>query len=341
MKFEAAPMGTSTFSIYISAHAIGDFNNDGRLDFAFGNDEYLITVLLGNGDGTFGAKVTSTDFQYGGFYNMATADFNNDHWLDLLFTETRYGYVFILLGNGDGTFSKKTLLRLGHEIIPYGIVVTDFNADRYLDIVLTISSRDNIVIFLGKGDGNFRTQITLATGLGSHPAGVTVADFNNDRYQDIAVVGFGRGNIGIFLGSGNESPFQLAVGDLNSDGFVDIVVSFYDHQFIAIMYGDGTGSMNDAIPFPVGAPWRRQPIFVDDFDGDGYLDVGFGKTNQTMAFLAGNANGSFHLQSAFVIRSTSQFYAFDLADLNGDGYKDILYMSSRSNSHEIFLRTCQ
>jgi len=131
------PTGTVPESI-----AVGDFNGDGRLDFAVGNTGgNSISILLGQADGSFAARV---DYPTGSLrpYIVITADFNNDGKLDLAFADTYSNAVSILLGNGDGTFQNHIDTPAGQG--PRSIVARDFNNDGKMDLAVA-NQTDNTV----------------------------------------------------------------------------------------------------------------------------------------------------------------------------------------------------
>src|SRR2546425_2350 len=133
--------GGATFAPY--SVAVGDFNSDGKLDLATA-DEGLnkVSVLLGNGDGTFQSHV---DYDTGAdSRQVATGDFNGDGRLDLAVSSSEG--VSILLGNGDGTFGA-------HVNYPAaagarGLVAADFNGDGRLDLAVANQFVDSISVFL-------------------------------------------------------------------------------------------------------------------------------------------------------------------------------------------------
>jgi hypothetical protein len=139
----------------IPAFVVGDFNQDGKLDLAAlyntptGFGIRRIRVLLGNGDGTF---------QYGWNQTIglplfiAGGDFNNDHRLDLALLgrggQVTSNFLYILLGNGDGTFENKLTFSL--TTIPSAMVSADLNHDGRGDVVLT-NSQAMVALSVGRG----------------------------------------------------------------------------------------------------------------------------------------------------------------------------------------------
>ena len=172
---------------------VGDFNGDGILDIAVANfggfTGNTVSVFLGNGNGTFQAKV---DYDVSlAPLSIVAADFNGDGKLDLAVADScgtstpcgRPGLVSILLGNGDGTFQTHVDYPAGS--FPYTIVAGDFNGDGKLDVAVSDLDSFQVTILAGVGDGTFQPSTVLSTS--GSPVGLLAADFNRDGQIDFAV----------------------------------------------------------------------------------------------------------------------------------------------------------
>ena len=215
-----------------------DFNGDGKLDLALADQGGGVSILLGNGDGTF---ATATNFPIGGGAEanaIVAGDFNRDGVLDTAasnpgppdFTGTR---VSVLLGNGDGTFGPPRDFIVG--TYPFPIVTADFDQNSELDLAVANYMSASVSVLLGKGDGTFAPKLDALDG--PFPVGIGAADFNGDGRPDIAI-GSAAPSLAVVLGNGDgtmgpvnsfaavTSAENLAVADFNLDGKPDVVIVY-------------------------------------------------------------------------------------------------------------------
>jgi hypothetical protein len=130
-------------------------------------------------------------------FAIVAADFNGDGKLDLAVTDATENAVFVLLGNGDGTFQPPITIPVGNA--PDAIVAGDFNNDGKLDLATANSGDNTVTLLLGNGDGTFTQAADSPFAVGKIPVGIVAADFNGDGKLDLAVSNNLDGTVSILL----------------------------------------------------------------------------------------------------------------------------------------------
>ncbi len=196
--------------------AIGDFNGDGNPDLAL-TSQCLdstcqnggVSVLLGNGDGTF---QTAQAYSSAGFEadSVAVTDVNGDGRADLVVSSLCQGasncdngFVQTLIGRGNGTFYPAHGYSSGEQN-SYSLVTSDFNGDGNVDIV--VANEDSASLLLGNGDGTFQTPIPY------FPGGTFIAtgDFNGDHKPDVVIAGGSFSSVTVLLNVATGYRFATA-----------------------------------------------------------------------------------------------------------------------------------
>jgi hypothetical protein len=240
-----------------------DFNNDGRLDIVIGHQiacwtapcavARTISVMLGNGDGTFQpARQIDIGTETA---KIAVGDFNRDGIKDLAIASSR-SRVCILLGVGDGTFIQQPTLTLIAEnnlgMDATDVDVADFNGDSREDLVVAVAlNGSKTAILIGNGDGTFQAPLLITEPNLNIPHQQAVADLNGDGFQDIA----------LSLGHGNSGLMEILKG--NGDGTFQPPVLYL-------------------VP-PSNSSISGGAIIAADFNGDGKPDIALGITGASPA----------------------------------------------------------
>src|SRR5207249_4538255 len=165
--------------------AVGDVNGDGKLDLTTVNSgSNNVTVLLGNGDGTFtapgGSPAVGSNSVFG-----ALGDVNGDGKLDLVTANYGSNNVTVLLGNGNGTFTAASGSPVTVGFAPNSVALGDVNGDGKLDLVVANGDSNTLTVMLGIGDGTFTAAAGSPVAVGSGPHSVALGDLNGDGKLDL------------------------------------------------------------------------------------------------------------------------------------------------------------
>ena len=324
----AAASGVSSGPV---ALVIGDFNGDHKPDIAVALNTNAMSILEGNGDGTFGPANTSIIFNFTNPTSIAAADLNNDGALDLVVLTNK---VLFLAGNNDLTF--KTPVAFGGGLAPNRVAIGDVNNDGHADLIVTNAFSESVSVLLNDGHGGFSVPNNYTVMM---PSGVAVGDFNGDGKLDVAVCGARTvNNIEVLLGNGNGtmhgafsydyqgggsagSPEGTIAADVNNDGKPDLIAADASGRITIL---SNSGNFNFAAIQPTN------PVAVDFPGGlaagkmttSGNVDV-VAASRMAISVLRGLGNGTFSTPLVQTINAGTHKIA--LGDFNGDGIPDVAF----------------
>lgn len=276
---------------------------------------------------------------------IETKDLNHDGHADLVLLATD-GSVQIARGLGDGSFALGAAFHSGVPGIDTPILA-DFDADGNADLAIAGDDPQNgtpstLSVILGRGDGSFQPPVSLQ--FERDVIDLAAADINADGVLDLVSLHRHPKLVSSFIGVGDgtftqgptsslaSSPIRFASGDFNGDNAADFVATIRVHngpRGVSTLINAGDGAFVEQPLIDVG----RSPFTIrtSDLDADGHIDALV--NGDTYILLRGNGDGTFAPPESLGPFSGSS--AFHFADVNEDGFDDIVARASLSGAFSV------
>jgi len=320
---------------------LADINGDGQLDLLVGNQFGDVLVLAGNGDGTFEPYRRT-----GRSIALAVADLDGDGIRDFVLANESFDRVVVQYGQAGVNASWQTITGL---LGPDAVDTADLNGDGILDLVVANGGGNDLLVYLGRGNGQFDAARTFFTG--TNPSGFTIADLDGNGWLDVVVANQGSNDVSVLLGQGTRDaagavtswgltygprlnagydpvtgaqvglgPVATAVADITGNGVLDVLVANHATNNVVLLAGIGNGFFNDQQPsvFAVGVNPRQ--VLVGNFDGlpgVDFLTINTG--SNSISYFSGAAGGGVQIGTGGL--SPGRALA---GDFNGDGLSDLM-----------------
>ncbi|MEM7307281.1 MAG: VCBS repeat-containing protein [Planctomycetota bacterium] len=309
--------------------ATGDLNLDGLDDLiAGGANDNEVSVLLGAGDGTFGAPIVHSRGTFLGSTNpsaVAVLDLDGNGNPDVVVGGQNPAEAQVWLGDGTGALAYGS----GHAVDHYAsdLAAGDLDGDGVPDLAVASSLSASVSFLLGDGAGGFGGP--AVSDVGSAPQSIALADLDLDgdldavgasTAQQLAVLfGDGAGGVSSILPQPVAGPpADLVLADVDADGAIDALVALGGiGGEVGLLFGDGSGTLGGQVDFDLGAD--PGTLRLGDVTGDGLLDIVAGKEDETFTVLAGDGAGGFAERGTF---GPASIYV-TLGDFDANGVRDI------------------
>ena len=368
--------------------AIADFNGDSHPDIAVANQgDGTIWLLRGNGDGTFNLPTAPCSAQPSTTFPscftlpsvttgtpptttaaspsaIALGDFDNDGNTDIAVTDAANNLVYILLGNGDGTFKTAKNYATGKN--PVALVAQDFDGDGEPDLAVVNQTDGTVTVLLGNKvngvqDGTFAVPPApndKPLAVGGEPSAIATGIFVNSGFPSLAVTNNKDNTVSILIGqtvttggvqqrvfapqvtypTGN-GPAGIALGtfNLNTDSNVDLAITNETDGTVSVLLGNGDGTFKTRTDYAVGS--KPVGVVAATFAGSAPDLAVADSGSDNVDVLIGKGDGTF--VSPISLPTGNAPIALVAADLAGGGAIDLVTADNGSNQVTVTLNTAQ
>jgi len=329
-----------------------DYNNDGLLDIlAPGHDDRKITIYINKGNRTFSDTMFYTSTS--GINCIATGDLNKDGKVDVVLGSNWEYKMSLFTGDGkNGDDFTADIQTLDYFPSEDPLAIGDVDNDGKGDLVFILPDKNNyykIQFYHGNGSGLFDTVTTssLINTFGQNK--MTLADFNNDGYLDVAQITVAVGGIDIYLFNPITKKFNFSEsypiygstkeriihGDFNGDGKTDLAVSSSSKASISIIYGNNDGTFSTAKNIITTTPnFSNEGITALNLNNDSYSDfVCVSEASDSVLLFLSDNLGEY--TESVVTTLSKGITNIVSGDIDKDGYPDLIIPNSLNNKVEI------
>jgi 6-phosphogluconolactonase (cycloisomerase 2 family) len=292
---------------------------------------------------TFAGKV---DFTTGASpYGVFTTDFDGDGKTDLAVPNLSSNNVSVLRNTGSAgnvSFAARSDYATGTQ--PSSSVMADLDGDGAKDLVVVNNASNSCSVFRNTSTAGTLAFVHIQTfSCGVNPRGVALRDLNDDGKADLVITNSGTNTFSVFLNTSSgvgvislatnvdyspgAQPTGIDIADIDGDGKPDVVIANYSAASVSVLRNTtSSGTLSFAAKVDLTTGSNPNSVVLADFDKDGKTDIATANYGSNSMSVLQNTSvaGSISFASKVDYSSGSNPFKISAADLNGDGWVDLI-----------------